>query len=295
MPIRPETDVKPKPKVPTPAPTITMPPSTPRAQSSTANSESQTRLNAFMNQMMGTTASGNLVGLAPAPFKYGKREHDSLDPVYYDGMTEYYQEFATKWTDPKWRANFVLRSVAAGLMTAKSGMNYMDAFDAWKQLGSKSMELAGNGVYYTPMTLLSMSSGGRVVGSGRGGGSSFGGHVSRFSTSTYTSENITKPETAKALAQAVLTAALGRNATDAEIGSLGTALRSYEAKNPTVQTSTTDNLHGTSSSKTTGGVSDVDRQAFMHDQIWGGALHNEAAANTMADYMDSFEQMLKGA
>jgi hypothetical protein len=289
MPIRNET--KPTPK---PAPTITMPPSGGTAQSkpTTPASETQADLQAKMDQLVGTTANGSLSGLAPAPFKYNKRAHHSLDPIYYNGMTEYYQEFATKWTDPKWRANFVLRSVAAGLMTNKSGMNYLDAFDAWKQLGIKSMELAGSGVYYTPMTLLNMSSGGKAVASGQ---SSLGGHVSNFSSSTYTAENITKPETAKSLAQAVLTAALGRNATDAEIGALGTALRSYEAKNPTMQTSTTNNLTGTSSSKTTGGVSDADRKAFMDDQIWGGALHNEAAANTATSYMEMFENMLKGA
>ena len=85
-----------------------------------------------------------------------------------------------------------------------------------------------------------------------------------------------------------------RNATEQELSDFAGALRSYETANPTTTTTKTDRLTGKTSSTTTAGVNDTDRQAFLDKRVFGGALRNEANANAVSDYVDALQKLLGG-
>ena len=197
-------------------------------------------------------------------FTFGSKGTDTNVPMLDmtdNAYTLHWKEFNQKWNnDPKWRTTIITLAQVAGINGINSKSWNFDAQQLWDYLGKQSSDRAKFGIAnQTPMEVLFDMAGVRGDGSNlaniiKGGIKSLAG--SHTSTSTDTTYDISDPETAKALTNLVLTSALGRKATDAELAQYKAALNAAERANPTVHTGTTttstDALGNTIGSNTTG-------------------------------------------
>ena len=185
-------------------------------------------------------------------------------PYYQGGGINFYSTdqhqayFYNNWQNSaKFRTQMIRYAAALGYRTdVKSAMNL------WNAAGQQSAALAKNKKYMTPMQVLAFLSGGGKGGSGGGmGGGGGGGGVSTSSSVSY---DISDAHTAKALTNAVLTAALGREATDEELKSYKRALNAAEKADPSRSSSTSSGSHSSSTSES--GIDGSGRQQVLMDK-----------------------------
>ena len=281
-----------------PTPYVTMPPNATPSPGDTSGSSGSAGLTsndiaAWLQSQIANGANSNVqfpvasyspfVGpLANEASRAGRSGH-----TFYKSDAQYFQAFKDIWDGKNKRmsrSEFVLRAIASGLLSQDQTNNFSDVNAAWDKLGEYSKYYAGRGQFWTPLDVLMMNSG--SVKGLKGAAS----HNVFTSTTAQTST----PETARAMASAVLLAALGRNATDKELSDFAGALRQYEEKHPSVTTQTTDGS-GNSSYATSGGLTEADRTNYLDQRVFGGALRNEANANAMNGYVEELQKMLGNA
>lgn len=162
------------------------------------------------------------------------------------------------------------RLVDLGLVDKEDSRD-IDVLDKWWQTAletSARFYRNGEGKKITPWkaleALASLDEDGKALrgGGGRGGQALFSG------TKTHRSRSIdlTDPMTARALVNRTLAQALGRDAGDEELEAFKAALNAYERKNPLLTTTNTTYKEGeavSSSSTSTGGVTDAGRQELL--------------------------------
>ena len=149
---------------------------------------------------------------------------------------------SSAWQDPSSRTMLLQYALATGHQADFSGVQSM-----WLKAGQISSDLYNspqNKQYMTPFQVLALMAGNQKMQSGRRIVSS------ASSSSRSVSYDISDPLTAKALTNAVLQAALGRQATDQELSSYKQAINAYEQAHPAVSTSTSSST--TSTDPTTG-------------------------------------------
>ena len=212
-------------------------------------------------------------------------------------------EFVDKWnSDAKWRTQLVTLALKSGLPGMSSSAGPADFMNVWDTVGQISSMWADNGRQLTPMQVLSFLAG--QSGKDKGLNSllaSIGGgkKQTQTSTSTNVSYDISNPETAKALTNAVLSAALGREAQPGELASYRSALNAAERANPARSTSTNTttydsagNAHSSSSSTSqSGGLDQAGKQQVLLDKAQGTA---EGQAYQTNDVFNKAMQVLAG-
>ena len=156
--------------------------------------------------------------------------------------------------DAAWRSRMVNYGLSFGIKS-----NDTQALTKlWNAAGDESARLYASGKKMTPEQILRFWSGsdGKTPGGGSGGGPTVS---TQSSTSSSVSYDISDARTAKALTNAVLTAALGREATADELEKYKKALNSYEKGNPSrsTQSSYSKNVSSPGSSHTTSASSTV--------------------------------------
>lgn len=184
--------------------------------------------------------------------------------------------FYTSWQrDAAWRQRIINYGIAMGTDGA-----YDTMAKKWNDAGAYSNFLytsSGGKVKVTPEQVLKLWANQGSSGSGGPGGSG-GTYVSTSSSSNSSvSYDISDAKTAKALTNAVLSAALGREATAAELEQYKKALNSYEKANPsrssgsshstTVSSSKGSHTTGSSSSTSYSGASAQGREQTIKDEV----------------------------
>lgn len=198
------------------------------------------------------------------------------------------------WLQENWNRSAKFRTIMNQYAVAIPGfgVGYRSVSAMWDAAGAYSAQLAATGkAKLTPMQVLQLWAGGKATGLPN---SPIGGDGSGRTTShsTNTSYDLSDPMTAKALTNAVLSSALGREATAEELSQYRAALNSYEKSNPTVTTGTqtTDaNGNSTSSSTSRGGASQAGREQILKDKAMGTA---EGQAFTGASMFEKAMQVL---
>lgn len=161
--------------------------------------------------------------------------------------------------------------------------NNLDVIEkVWGDLATRSAKMYQRGIKITPWQLLS-----RYAGSGGGPGAVSG--APKIVTSTSSSVDLTNPSQARALVDQVLTARLGRAATEAEKKEFLAALNAAEKKNPkTTTTTTTTSATGESVSSSSTSKGGLDAAGFAGE--WA-LTHNKDEAGSyqaLATYMPAF-------
>lgn len=193
--------------------------------------------------------------------------HYNANPTTYtaDDMTAW---LGNAWQNAATRSSLLNVAIATGYSPDFKGVSAM-----WQYAGQKSAEMLRspqNPTKMTPFQVLNLMSGanaGANAGAGKIQGST------SHSTSSSTSYNISDPATAKALTNAVLQSALGREASPEELAQYRHALNAYEHANPSKSTSsstgTSDgrgNSTSTSSNVSYGGGSQAGGQQVLEDR-----------------------------
>ncbi len=187
----------------------------------------------------------------------------------------------TQWNLPNMAgAEFRARMIRLGIATG-SGSDYDSIAKMWNDAGAYSALLwsNGEGSRATPLEILEMKAGvnaGGTGGYGIGRGSPSSGSTSKSSSSD-TSYDISNAATAKALTNAVLTAALGREATPQELASYKAALNAGERAAPGRRSSSSTTAsdgsgNGTSTSSSTsqsGGLDSSGKAQILLDKARG--------------------------
>lgn len=179
------------------------------------------------------------------------------------------------WLQEQWSKNARFRTIMNQYAVAIPGFGtgYKGVSQMWDAAGAYSAQLAAAGRKLTPMQVLQLWAGGKATGlpnSAIGGA----GSGSTTHTSTNVSYDLSDPLTAKALTNAVLSSALGREATADELAMYRNALNSYEKSNPSTSTSTTTtDAQGNSSTSSTSkaGASQAGREQIIKDKAEGTA------------------------
>lgn len=170
--------------------------------------------------------------------------------------------------DAAWRSRMVNYGLSFGIKS-----NDTQALTKlWNAAGDESARLYASGKKMTPEQILRFWSGsdGKTPGGGSGGGSQT---YTSTSTSSSVSYDISDAKTAKALTNAVLTAALGREATADELEKYKKALNSYEKARPSrssgssTTTSSGNSSHTSSSSTSYSGASAQGREQTIKDEV----------------------------
>jgi hypothetical protein len=170
-----------------------------------------------------------------------------------------------------WKQNWIKNTWAEGVQAA----------DYWAQ----------QGVYLSPLDALERSVedglAGNGSGSGGGGGGGGGGGVSSQRTVQY---NITDPQSAERLVNAMLSAYMGRQAKPKEQEAFLKALNRHERQNPDIAQSTTVVGGGTANTVSTqsGGTS---REQFAED--WALAQEGSAEYQAQTKYLSTFMSALE--
>jgi len=174
------------------------------------------------------------------------------------------------WLQQQWANDAKFRLIMNQYATAIPGYGtgYKSVAQMWDHAGAYSAQLLAGGRKLTPMQVLQLWAGGKATGLGN---SPIGGNGTGATTHTSTnvSYDLSDPQTAKALTNAVLSSALGREASADEYAMYRNALNSYEKANPSKNTSTTHtDATGNSSttSTSTGGASQAGREQVLKDK-----------------------------
>lgn len=169
--------------------------------------------------------------------------------------------FYAFWANAQLRARLVTYGAKLGIdKTDKMNLQKM-----WNMAGQESALLYQAGKKMTPMQVLAFYAG-KGGGLGTGSGSGSGGSVSRSSSVSY---DISDAKTAKAITNAVMNAALGRQATPEELEAYKAALNAYEKANPSRSSgvSRSDGSgNSTSSSTSYSGASAAGREQLLKDK-----------------------------
>lgn len=177
-------------------------------------------------------------------------------------FSDHQNQFIDKFnSDAAWRTQLVTYAIGSGIAGMNKNSGKDDFMKVWDYAGELSSKWADNGRKMTPMQVLQFLAGGKGKGLKvgpdgvvSGGGSGSGGSVSH-STSTNTSYDISNADTAKALTNSVMAAALGREATPVELAQYRAALNAAERANPghsSSSSSTRSDGSGNSSSTSSG-------------------------------------------
>lgn len=211
----------------------------------------------------GSTRSRSSAGLGMGHSRDDDRRvtYTSSDRTVGEG--QHNANFYDLWKNANWRTQIIQVGLKMGYSANDTErLNYL-----WNQAGRESAALLASGKKMTPMQILKFW-GGSVGGMGGSGGGGGGGGGYR-STSTNTSYDISDAKTAKAITNAVLSAALGREATEDDLATYKKALNAYEKANPSVSTTvTTGDGSGNSSSTSTskGGATGAGREQVLKDR-----------------------------
>lgn len=199
------------------------------------------------------------------------------------------------WQDPSQRTALLQYALATGNTADFSGVQSM-----WVKAGQISSDLYNspqNKQYMTPFQVLALMAGNQMQ-SGR--------RIVSSSTSSNrsVSYDISDPQTAKALTNAVLQAALGRQATDQELVSYKKAINAYEQAHPAISTSSTSSTsstdpttgstrtrYSTSSGSHSSGATSQGRQQVVQDIAQNTA---EGQAYMTQDVFEKALQVLAG-
>lgn len=190
------------------------------------------------------------------------------------------EDFQT-WDDKKLLA-FSKKLQAAGVLDEPT-INHDKLEPFWESLVGRSAKMYSAGRKMNPWDILA-----RLSDSGGGG---YG--LPKTTTSTNTQYTVTSALTAKQLAHAALSARLGRDATESEVGDFTKALAAAEKKNPSsTTTTTTTNAAGTSQTSTSTQKEGLDPRQFAEDY---GLSHNKEeskAYQAAGYYMPAFFEAL---
>jgi hypothetical protein len=215
----------------------------------------------------------------------------------FQSQQDYENGFYAMWNDPGQRNKFLNLALGGSSTGNHKSFNADIAQKIWNQAGYYSAKLADTGgpkmtpwqvlaFYSTNGNVSSSGSGSGSRSSGGGGGGGGGGGAGSSYTQTSTGYDISDPETAKALTNNVMQAAMGRQATAEELTQYRNALNAAEKSHP--QTTTT-HVNGMSSSSTRSGG--IDKQQVLTDKVTGTA---ESQAYTTSTLLNDAMQYLAG-
>jgi hypothetical protein len=177
--------------------------------------------------------------------------------------------FYSFWENARLRAKLVTYAAKFGI----DRTDRMSIQKMWNDAGKESALLYQAKRKMTPMQVLAFYAGKAGDSTGMGGG---GGGSTESSSSV--SFDISDAKTAKAITNAVMNAALGREATADELNAYKAALNAYEKANPSRTSgvrSSDGSGHSTSSSTTYSGASGAGREQLLKDKA-GSTVEGQA-------------------
>jgi hypothetical protein len=157
--------------------------------------------------------------------------------------------------------------VNVGLIEEKDSRDYATLSKFWQAAVEESVNAyrADKGKKIDPWKMAEFMGSLGAGASGGSGGSGSGGRAGTY-TSTQKSVDLTDPTTARAMVNDVLTAQLGRRATDEEVAAFTSVLSQAERANPVLSSTTTtqdETGNSTSSTSTSGGLSGPGKQEVL--------------------------------
>lgn len=210
----------------------------------------------------------------------------------------------TTWTDAQLR-QFVTTGILRKIPGFQAGMGMPEIVSAWDDLVKTSFAFNNNGTgtKWTPQDIMDTYSntkgkygtvkvGDWMVDAATGEKVKYVGPKTKTSTST--SVDLSSAEDVKALTTSVLTQALGRAPTAAEVAQYKSTINAQEQANPTqsTQTQTLNDMGEVSNTSTTtsGGFDSAAQQQLVMDQAQKGPEYGKYQSGTT--YWQAMMQML---